>query len=100
MAVAVARPLQSGNGKHIDVEVTLRSFVRLIESGPLGNSSASWSSHDRPEIYSWCLTFITSEPFCGIGRRRRIPSGAWADPAPGQLKHIHRQCIDLMLLNR
>ncbi len=31
MAVAVARPLQSGNGKHIDVEVTLRSFVRLIE---------------------------------------------------------------------
>ena len=25
---------------------------------------------------------------------------AWADPAPGQLKHIHRQCIDLMLLNR
>ena len=73
MAVAVARPLQSGNGKHIDVEVTLRSFVRLIESGPLGNSSASWSSHDRPEIYSWCLTFITSEPFCGIGRRRRIP---------------------------
>jgi hypothetical protein len=31
MAVAVARLLQSGNGKHIDVEVTLRSFVRLIE---------------------------------------------------------------------
>ena len=31
MAVAVARPLQSGNGKSIDVEVTLRSFVRLVE---------------------------------------------------------------------
>jgi hypothetical protein len=30
MAVAVVRPLQSGNG-HIDLEVTLRSFVRLIE---------------------------------------------------------------------
>ena len=30
MAVAVARPLQSGNG-HVDLEVTLRSLVRLIE---------------------------------------------------------------------
>ncbi|SEB85004.1 transcriptional regulator, CdaR family [Rhizobiales bacterium GAS188] len=30
-AIAVARPLQAGNGKHIDLEVTLRSFVRLIE---------------------------------------------------------------------
>jgi hypothetical protein len=31
MAVAVARPLQSGNGKPIDLEVTLRSLVRLIQ---------------------------------------------------------------------
>jgi hypothetical protein len=31
MAVAVARPLQSGNGKEVDLEVTLRSLVRLIE---------------------------------------------------------------------
>jgi len=31
MAVAIARPLQSGNGKQIDLEVTLRSLVRLIE---------------------------------------------------------------------
>jgi hypothetical protein len=31
LAVAVARPLQSGNGKQVDLEVTLRSFVRLIE---------------------------------------------------------------------
>jgi hypothetical protein len=31
IAVAVARPLQSGNGKQIDLEVTLRSFVRLME---------------------------------------------------------------------
>jgi hypothetical protein len=31
MAVAVARPLESGNGKQSDVEVTLRSLVRLIE---------------------------------------------------------------------
>lgn len=30
MAVAVARPLQSGNG-HIDLEATLRSLVRLVE---------------------------------------------------------------------
>jgi hypothetical protein len=30
MAVAVARPLQSGNG-HVDLEVTLRSLVRVIE---------------------------------------------------------------------
>jgi hypothetical protein len=31
MAVAVARPFQSGNGKQIDLEVTLRSFVRLVQ---------------------------------------------------------------------
>ena len=31
MAIAVARPLQSGNGERIDLEVTLRSWVRLIE---------------------------------------------------------------------
>jgi hypothetical protein len=31
MAVAVARPHQSENGNHVDVEVTLRSFVRLVE---------------------------------------------------------------------
>jgi hypothetical protein len=31
LAVAVARPLQSGNGKHIDLEVTLRSLVRLVQ---------------------------------------------------------------------
>ena len=31
MAVAVARPFHSGNGKEIDLEVTLRSFVRLIQ---------------------------------------------------------------------
>jgi hypothetical protein len=31
MAVAVARPLQLGNGKQIDLEATLRSFVRLFE---------------------------------------------------------------------
>ena len=31
MAVAVARPLQSGSGKQIDLEATLRSFVRLVE---------------------------------------------------------------------
>jgi transposase-like protein len=31
MTVAVARPLQSGNGKQIDLEVTLRSFVHLID---------------------------------------------------------------------
>jgi hypothetical protein len=31
MAIAVARPLQSGNGKQVDLEVTLRSLVRLIE---------------------------------------------------------------------
>ncbi len=30
MAVVVARPLQAGNG-HVDLEVTLRSLVRLIE---------------------------------------------------------------------
>ena len=31
MAIAVARPLQSGNGNPIDLEVTLRSLVRLVE---------------------------------------------------------------------
>jgi hypothetical protein len=31
MAVAVARPFQSGNGTQIDLEVTLRSFVRLVQ---------------------------------------------------------------------
>lgn len=31
MAVVVARPLQSGNGKPVDLEVVLRSFVRLLE---------------------------------------------------------------------
>jgi hypothetical protein len=31
MAVAVARPFQSENGKEIDLEVTLRSLVRLIQ---------------------------------------------------------------------
>ena len=31
MAVAVARPFPSVNGKEIDLEVTLRSFVRLIQ---------------------------------------------------------------------
>jgi hypothetical protein len=31
MAVAVARPFPSGNGKEIDLEVALRSFVRLIQ---------------------------------------------------------------------
>jgi len=31
MAVAVARPLLSGNGKPIDLEVTLRSLVRLVQ---------------------------------------------------------------------
>ena len=31
MAVAVVRPLQSGNGKQIDIEGTLRSLVRLFE---------------------------------------------------------------------
>jgi hypothetical protein len=31
LAIAVARPLQPGIGEHIDVEVTLRSWVRLIE---------------------------------------------------------------------
>jgi PucR C-terminal helix-turn-helix domain/GGDEF-like domain len=31
MAVAVARPLNSANGGHVDHEISLRSFVRLIE---------------------------------------------------------------------
>lgn len=31
MAIAVARPFPSGNGKQIDMEVTLRSLVRLIQ---------------------------------------------------------------------
>jgi hypothetical protein len=31
MAIAVVRPFQSGNGEQLDLEVTLRSFVRLIE---------------------------------------------------------------------
>jgi hypothetical protein len=31
MAVLIARSLQPGNGKQIDLEVTLRSFVRVIE---------------------------------------------------------------------
>jgi hypothetical protein len=31
LAVAVARPFQSGNGKQIDLEVTLRSLVRLVQ---------------------------------------------------------------------
>jgi len=31
LAIAVARPYQAENGKVIDLEVTLRSFVRLIE---------------------------------------------------------------------
>jgi hypothetical protein len=31
VAVAVARPFPSGNGKQIDLEVTLRSLVRLIQ---------------------------------------------------------------------
>jgi hypothetical protein len=31
MAVLVARPLQAGNGKEMDRDATLRSFVRLIE---------------------------------------------------------------------
>jgi hypothetical protein len=31
MAVAVARPFQSGNGKQVDLEVTLRSLVRLVQ---------------------------------------------------------------------
>lgn len=31
MAVAVARPFPSGNGKPIDLEVTLRSLVRLVQ---------------------------------------------------------------------
>jgi PucR C-terminal helix-turn-helix domain/GGDEF-like domain len=31
MAVAVARPFQSGNGKQIDHEVTLRSLFRLVQ---------------------------------------------------------------------
>jgi hypothetical protein len=31
MAVAVAKPHWPGNGNHIDLEVTLRSFVRLFE---------------------------------------------------------------------
>jgi hypothetical protein len=31
IAVVVARPFQSGNGKEIDLEVTLRSLVRLIQ---------------------------------------------------------------------
>jgi hypothetical protein len=31
LAIAVARPYQAENGKIIDLEVTLRSFVRLIE---------------------------------------------------------------------
>ena len=31
MAVAVARPLNSANGGHVDDEISLRAFVRLIE---------------------------------------------------------------------
>jgi len=31
IAVAVARPFRSGNGRQIDVEVTLRSLVRLVQ---------------------------------------------------------------------
>jgi hypothetical protein len=31
MAVAVARPFPSGNGKQVDLEVTLRSLVRLVQ---------------------------------------------------------------------
>ena len=30
-AIAVARPHQSGNGRHVDLEATLRSLVRLID---------------------------------------------------------------------
>ena len=31
MAVAVASPQKPGNGEHVDLEITLRSFVRLID---------------------------------------------------------------------
>lgn len=31
MAVAVARPFQAGNGRQIDLDVALRSFVRLVD---------------------------------------------------------------------
>src|SRR6202521_4863351 len=34
MAVAIARPFESGNGKQIDLEVTLRSLVRLVQQVP------------------------------------------------------------------
>ena len=81
MAVAVARPLQSGNGKHIDVEVTLRSFVRLIESGPLGNSSASWWTGLRtgraavdPGPHQFAQSLLRAGD--------RIAPGAWM-PRPG-----------------
>jgi PucR C-terminal helix-turn-helix domain/GGDEF-like domain len=31
MTILLARPLSAGNGKHVDLEATLRSFVRLLE---------------------------------------------------------------------
>ncbi len=42
MAVAVARPFSSGNGKPVDLEATLRSVARVIQQVLPPAVSADW----------------------------------------------------------
>jgi PucR-like helix-turn-helix protein/diguanylate cyclase with GGDEF domain len=71
MAVAIARPFQSGNGKQIDLEVTLRSLVRLVQQVP---PSAAFGK--LVDIRNGEVTVIVCND---------------ADPARGFLKVLRRQ---------
>ena len=77
MAVAVARPLQSGNGKHIDVEVTLRSFVRLIEQAVPSAILRQAGGLDYGQAAPLSIQARTSSPNLSC-----VP-GTGSRPAPG-----------------
>ena len=73
IAVALARPFPSGNENHIDLEVTLRSLVRLIHQLPLSSSSGRLVGIRDGEVATIvCSAADTARGFVKSLRRHRL----------------------------
>jgi hypothetical protein len=83
MAVAVARPLHSGSGTSIDIEVTLRSIMRLIEQVlPSSAFGKLVGAHNGEAVAIVCGEKATARCVADA-LRRQVSAGSRIGPAAG-----------------